>query len=173
MSTATDTLVANRPCSIAGLLAVVLGYTLEESYARCGLLLCPICQTASRDPTYYPCCNAVHWRKHTFTNSVILTCVVCEAAFPKKVSELASQARVREKRGMGTVGNFCSKPCQGKWFGATHGVQKGTHVRNNAHSTECKYGHPFSEMNTYHYIDRLGFRTRQCRICNRRRSNEK
>ena len=160
--------VSNRPCNIAGLMAAVLGLTLEDAFARCGLLLCPVCNKASKQPELYPLCGPKHYRQYhkppTFTT---LQCDECGKDYPKSISVMAAQAQSRALMGYSTGPDhsFCSNQCKGTWLGNNRGFALHTHpmtqLRRN--QTHCKYGHPFDEANTY----RQGNGGRGCRTCAR------
>lgn len=156
-------LISNRPCSIAGLLSAVFDYTFEESYVRCGLLLCPICNKAGRNPAYYPYCNEKHWCKNerdqrTWTT---LICETCGISFRRYVSRIENSLRHRERLGArGSIGFFCSRTCYGRWFGKNYGRGK------QPLKTHCKYGHSLEDA----YLSTFKGRTqRHCRVCGKNR----
>ena len=61
LSWSMASLVSNRPCNVADLLAAVFEITLEEAFAKCGLELCPVCGLANNKSwQHYPCCNESH-----------------------------------------------------------------------------------------------------------------
>lgn len=140
-----ESLVSYRPCNIAKLISAVQDISLEESYERCGLELCPICGKASTEDHLYPCCSDYHWKKHNQPTWTALICEECGIEYPKEISALAAQARWRERQDHETTQHtFCSNPCQGKWFGREHGFRNarpGTGPPTNRTSTHCTHGH--------------------------------
>ena len=133
-----------QPCSVAKFLAAVLEVPLEDGYKAAGLVCCPICEKAGTKPEYYPYCGLQHQRKglglgRNGREDIQMTCEGCNRIFPRPLSTIINQARLRDRRGQtGDYHVFCSNHCQGVLLGALprEGRKKGS-GRTRKHDYEA------------------------------------
>lgn len=145
-----------QPCSVAKLLSAISGNTIESSFEKVGLVLCPRCNKAGTKPEFYPYCCKAHTREPSSGVEVIpLICDECDILFYRRTAEV----RKSIKKGRGLAHVWCGKKCQGSWWGKQHGfLQYPEHrLSNEAKVKEyCKRDHLSAGNRNTHG---------QCRLC--------
>lgn len=164
-----------QPCSVAKFLSALYKIPLEESYLLTGLVLCPICSKASREPERYPFCSGVCERNHNKEKTggtwLTMICEGCGEEYQRQRSEVEGLGRAGKP-----MPRFCSRKCRSRFLGATYGF--GGHHKSPVWQklTHCKRGHLMEGSNiTWHEIPRKGSGrwVRMCRPCRHVRDRER
>lgn len=105
-------------CGAANLLSAIFSVDRDEVYTKLNIPIpgkhpCPVCgKSTSR---YFTFCSKDCFHRY---HNPLLSCSECGTLFERRLSIIMTHSKRQDYKG---VGVFCSKQCQGKWWGKNHG----------------------------------------------------